>query len=241
MHPAGDVSLTADLTAEATLTKEGTSLGTLAYMSPEQARGQKLDARTDIFSFGAVLYEMASGVAPFRGESATNILDSILNRAPTTAARLNPDLPIELERIISKALEKDRDLRYQHAADLRSDLQRLKRDNVSGRLVVVSGREEPTNLTPTISPGPLPSNRMDTLPEVALVNDARAVETAKRRKFGLVGGSVLLLMSIAATGYGIYSVFIVRRAAAFENFKITGLQTPEVLLPQRSHPTLSIL
>jgi serine/threonine protein kinase len=137
MGPAGDASRTADLTAGATLTAVGTTLGTLAYMSPEQARARELDARTDIFSFGAVLYEMATGVAPFRGASSAEILDAILNRAPASATRLNPDLPAEFERITTKALEKDRELRYQHASDLRTDLQRLKRETEFGRTASV--------------------------------------------------------------------------------------------------------
>jgi eukaryotic-like serine/threonine-protein kinase len=136
--------------ADATLTQEaqqlstpGATMGTLAYMSPEQARGKELDGRTDIFSFGLVLYEMATGKQTFSGSSSAEIFDAILNRTPVAPVRLNPAVPPKLEDVITRALEKDPNLRYQHSSDIRSDLQRLRRDTESGRSAVASGMAEP--------------------------------------------------------------------------------------------------
>jgi eukaryotic-like serine/threonine-protein kinase len=145
--PAGGaVSLSAAPTVSELeqFTRPGTAIGTITYMSPEQVRGEELDARTDLFSFGAVLYEMATGVQPFRGETSGVIANAILERAAMSPVRLNPDLPPKLEETINKALEKDRKLRYQSAAEIRTDLQRLKRDSDSSRVATTTTQVKST-------------------------------------------------------------------------------------------------
>ena len=151
-HSASTSGLTATID-DAHLTSRGSTLGTAAYMSPEQARAREVDARSDLFSFGAVLYEMATRIPPFRGDSSAVIFKAVLDAAPTSALRLNPDLPPELERIIHKCLEKDRNLRYQHASDVRADLQRLKRDTESGRSGAALESARPSRKIPWAAAG----------------------------------------------------------------------------------------
>ncbi|HTW57776.1 MAG TPA: protein kinase [Terriglobales bacterium] len=194
------------------LTSPGSALGTVAYMSPEQVRGKALDQRTDLFSFGIVLYEMATGALPFRGETSGVIFDEILNRAPAAPVRLNPKLPSKLEDVINRALEKDRDLRYQHAVDLKSELLRLKRDLDSGRSGASSSsssssvRSAEESSTP--SPEPLPaahktsgSARVVTAGSSGKIPAATETAPGSARLKWMIPAAVVLILAVIAGGF----------------------------------------
>ncbi|HUJ30321.1 MAG TPA: protein kinase [Candidatus Acidoferrum sp.] len=222
-QPGGDpaaAQATRSMVDETNLTSPGVALGTVAYMSPEQVRGEALDARSDLFSFGLVLYEMATGRQAFTGNTSGVIFNAILEREPAAATRLNPQLPAKLDEIISKALEKDARLRYQHASEMRTDLQRLKRDTDSSRRVATAG-EPASQSSAAAASGTRAAPIAPAASSAHGSSSSTMAAVAREHKWGVTVAAIVALAVLAAAGYGLYVLLHRPAPLPFEHFTMS--------------------